>query len=77
MFLACNGSKFYPKAEPIDVLFVAWTQVGPMNPVLGGGPDPHGKGIFGETYMYMPACKATVYTCRHSINSTLVAMAWL
>jgi len=61
VFLACNGSKFYLKAEPIDVLFVAWTQVGPMNPVLVGGPDPHGKGIFG----------------RHSINSTLVAMAWL
>jgi len=31
-------------AEPIEVLLVAWTWVGPSNHVSGGGPDPPGEG---------------------------------
>jgi len=34
--------------KPIEMLFGVWTQVGPMNVVLGGGPNPPtGTGNFG------------------------------
>jgi len=31
-------------AEPVKMLFVLWTRVGPRNHVLDGGPDPPCKG---------------------------------
>jgi len=33
-------------AEPIEMPFGLRTRVGPVNYVLDGGPDPHGKGQF-------------------------------
>jgi len=33
-------------AEPIEMLFGLWTQVGPRKHVFDGGADPHGKGQF-------------------------------
>jgi len=37
----------YPKtAEPIEIPFGVWTQVGPGNHVLEGGSDPPRKGHF-------------------------------
>ena len=36
-------------AEPIEMLFGMWTEVGPGNHVLGGVPDfPRGRGKFGR-----------------------------
>ena len=36
-------------ADPIEMLFGLWTQVGPSNHVLDGlrNPDPNGRGNFG------------------------------
>jgi len=33
-------------AEPIEMPFRLRTRMAPMNHVLNGGPDPHGKGQF-------------------------------
>jgi len=48
------------KAEPIQMPFGLWTQVGPRNHALGEGPDPpRRRGILGD--MYRPIVK---YSCR-------------
>ena len=47
------------KAEPFQMPFGLWTQVGPRNHALGEGPDPPRRGILGD--MYRPIVK---YSCR-------------
>jgi len=43
--------------EPIEMPFEVWTHGDPRNRVLRGGPDPTGKGHFGEfTLGHVQAC---------------------
>ena len=54
-------------AEPIRIPYGMWTRRNPGNHTLGGGPDPGGKGHFGQSFGH-------TQTCPWSMLSTVFAI---
>jgi len=60
-----NRQPYTKTPEPIETLLGVWTRVGRMNHVLGGGPDPTGKGaiLWGGCYAAFNQNQNSSTTC--------------